>query len=365
MTGRRTPIWRGEKCGADCLSGRRRAKVGGMMLALSRGEAMRRRDFISLVGAASIAWPLAARAQQTGKLPKLGFLTAGSPGATFALPALLAGLRQLGWIEGKTIVIEYRYAENRNDRLAELAAELVRLNVDVIVAAGTLAPLAAKQASTTIPIVMTSAGDPLESGLVASLAQPGGNVTGLSLMMGDVSGKRVELLKELVPGLARVAVLWNATNPYSTAVFKETEDAARTLAIDVQSLGVKDPADFASAFELARQKRPEALFTIDDPLTLSQRDPILSFAAAQRLPAIYGVREFATAGGLMAYGASVPDLYRRAAAYADKILRGAKPSALPVEQPTKFDFVINLKTAKAIGLVVPQTLLVAADEVIE
>jgi putative tryptophan/tyrosine transport system substrate-binding protein len=202
---------------------------------------MRRRELITGI-AAAVAWPLVARAQHTAKLPRLGFLTAGTPGAgSPGLPALLEGLRQLDWIEGKTIVIEYRYAENRNERLPELAAELVRLNVDVIVVAGTLAPFAAKRATTTIPIVMTSAGDPLDSGLVASLARPGGNVTGLSLMMSEVSGKRLELLKELVPRLSRVAVLWNSTNPYPTIVFKETQDAARTLGIEVQSLEVKGP----------------------------------------------------------------------------------------------------------------------------
>jgi putative ABC transport system substrate-binding protein len=184
-------------------------------------------------------------------------------------------------------------------------------------------------------------------------------------MMSDISGKRLELLKELVPGLSRVAVLWNSTNPYPVIVFKETQNAARTLGIELQSLEVKGPADFASVFELARQKRPDGFFTIDDPLVLSERDQILDFAAAYRLPAIYGLAEFAEAGGLMAYGASVPDLYRRAATYVDKILRGAKPGELPVEQPTKFDLVINLKAAKALGLTVPQTLLVAADAVIE
>ena len=324
---------------------------------------MRRREFIGLVSAAVATWPLVARAQRTTKLPSLGFLTAGtgSPG----LPALLERLRQLDWIEGKTIRIEYRYAENYNDRLPELAADLVHRNVNVIVAAGTLAALAAKQATTTIPIVMASAGDPLGSGLVSSLARPGGNVTGLSLMMSDLSGKRLELLKDLVPGLSRVAVLWNSTNPYDKSVFEETEEAARTLRIEVQSLAVKSPADFATVFGLAKQKRPDALFTIDDPLTLTELKQIVDFAAANRLPAIYGIEEFAQAGGLMTYGASIPDLYRRAAGYVDKILRGAKPSELPVEQPTKFDLVINLKTAKMLGIVVPQTLLVAADRVIE
>jgi putative ABC transport system substrate-binding protein len=327
---------------------------------------MKRRELITLLGGAMACWSLAARAQQTARLPSIGFLTAGILGeGNPGLQALRESLRQLGWVEGKTIVINYRYAENHNDRLPKLAAELVHLNVDVIVAAGTLAPLAAKRATTTIPIVMTSAGDPLETGLVASLARPGGNVTGLSLMMSDVSGKRLELLKELVPRLARVAVLWNSTNPYPKVVFKETQDAARTLGIDVQSLGVKDPADLAAAFGLVRQKRPDGFLTIDDPFTVSQLNQILDFAAANRLPAIYGLEEFAEAGGLMSYGASVPDLYRRAAAYVDKILRGAKPGELPVEQPTKFDLVINLKTAKALGLSVPQTLLVTADHVIE
>jgi putative tryptophan/tyrosine transport system substrate-binding protein len=327
---------------------------------------MRRREFVALFAGVAVAWPLAAQAQQAAKLPKLGFLTAGGPGVgSPGLPALLEGLRQLDWIEGKTIVVEYRYAENHNDRLPELAAELVRLNVNVIVAAGTLAPLSAKRVTTTIPIVMTSAGDPLENGLVASLAQPGGNVTGLSMMMSELSGKRLELLKQLVPGLLRVAVLWNSTNPYPTIVFKETQDAASRLGIHVQSLEVRGPSDFATMFEFARQNRPDAFFTIDDPLILSQRNQILDFAVANRLPAIYGVREFAVAGGLMAYGSSIPDLYRRAATFVDKILRGAKPGKLPVEQPTKFDLVVNLKTAKALGLKVSDKLIALADEVIE
>jgi putative tryptophan/tyrosine transport system substrate-binding protein len=330
------------------------------------GRAMRRREFISLLGGVAVARPVVARAQQTVKIPSLGFLTAGSPGAgSPGLPALLEGLGQLGWLEGKTIVIEYRYAENSDDRLHEMAAELVRRKVNVIVSAGTLASLAAKHATTTIPIVMTSSGDPLRNGLVASLAQPGGNVTGLSLMMSDVSGKRLELLKELVPGLSRVAVLWNSTNPYPTIVFKETQEAARRLGIEVESFEVKGPDDFATAYGLARQKHPEALFTIDDPLTLSQLNQIFDFATRNHLPAIYSLPEFAAAGGLMAYGASVRDLYRRAATYVDKILRGARPAELPVEQPSKFELVINLRTAKAMGLTIPPALLARADEVIE
>ncbi len=327
---------------------------------------MRRREFIALLGWAIASWPLAASAQEPAKVPVVGFLTAGAPGVgSPGVPALLEGLRELHWIDGKSITVEYRYAENRNDRLPELAAELVHRNVNVIVAAGTLAPLAARRITTTIPIVMTSAGDPLENGLVESLAQPGGNVTGLSLMMSDLGGKRLELLKELVPRLSRVAVLWNSTNPYPTIAFKETQQAAHTLGIEVQSLEVKAPADFATVFKLARQPFPDALFTIDDPLILSQLNRILDFATTNRLPASSGIPEFAEAGAIMAYGASVADLYRRAASYVDKILRGAKPRQLPVEQPTKFELVINLKSAKALGLTIPESFLVRADKVIE
>jgi putative tryptophan/tyrosine transport system substrate-binding protein len=241
----------------------------------------------------------------------------------------------------------------------------VHLKVDVIVAGGTLAPLAAKRATSTIPIVMANAGDPLGSGLVSSLAYPGGNVTGLSLMAPDLGGKRLELLKELLPGLSRAAVLWNAANPYAANVFRETERAARKLAIDIQSLEVRGPDDFDTAFEAARAQHPEGLITIEDPLTIDNRKQIVDFAARNRLPAIHGVREFVEAGGLIAYGANLVDLARRAATYVDKILRGAKPADLPVQQPTKFEMVINLKTAKALGLELPPTLLARADEVIE
>jgi len=327
---------------------------------------MRRRDFIKGIAGLATAWPLGARAEQTAKLPSLGFLTAGSPGSgSLGLPALLEGLRQLGWIESKTIVIEYRYAENRNDRLPELAAELVRLNVDVIVAAGTLAPLAAKHATTTIPIVMTSAGDPLGTNLIASLARPGGNVTGLSLMSPDLAGKRLELLMKIVPQLERVAVIWNAANPYPAEVFRETENAARQMKIEVQSLEVRMPNDIDNALEADVLKKANALITVEDPLTQNYRKQIADFAVMHRLPALSGLRGYVDAGGLVSYGPDLANLYRRAAGYVDKILKGAKPSDLPVEQPTKFELVINLKTAKTLGLTVPQTLLVAADEVIE
>jgi ABC-type uncharacterized transport system substrate-binding protein len=325
---------------------------------------VRRRQFITLLGGAAAAWPLAARAQQAGSRYTVGILSAGGDNAGLNA-VLVAALRELGWVEGKNVVFEHRYAENRLERLPGLAADLVRLKVDVIAGVGTLAPLAAKQASSTIPIVMTAAGDPLGSGLVASLARPGGNVTGMSLMAPDLGGKRLELLKEVLPRLARVAVLWNAANPYSALVFKETQAAGRTLGIEVQSLEVRAPDDFDGAFETARRQRPDALITVEDPLTVAHRQRVADFTAEQQLPSLHGVREFAAAGGLMSYGASLADLFHRAAGYVDKILKGTKPADLPVEQPTKFDLVINQKTARALGLDVPPMLLARADEVIE
>jgi putative ABC transport system substrate-binding protein len=293
----------------------------------------------------------------------VGFLAPGAP--TPPNTAFLDALRELGWIEGKNIVFDRRYAENRLDRLPELAAELVGLKVDIIVAPGTLAPLAAKRATAMIPIVMLAAGDPVGSGLVTNLARPGGNVTGLSLMVPDLGGKRLELLKELLPQMSRVAVLWNAANPYPALVFKETLGAAETLGIEVQSLEVRAPDDFGGAFQAAERQRPEALIMVEDPLTMDFRSQIADFALAHQLPAMNGFREFVDAGGLMAYGASLSDLLRRAAEYVDKILRGAKPGDLPVEQPTKFQLLINLRTAKALGIDLPPLLLARADELIE
>jgi ABC-type uncharacterized transport system substrate-binding protein len=326
-------------------------------------DQMRRREFIALLGGAAAAWPLAAHAQRVGKIYAIGLFNAGS--APPFLNAFFVALRELGWIEGKDVVLEHRYAENRLERLHDLAAELVRLKVDVIVAAGTLAPLAAKQATTTIPIVMMAAGDPLGSGLVASLARPGGNVTGMSLMTPALGGKRLELVKEVLPRLSRVAVLWNAANPYSAIVFKETQIAGRTLGIDVLSLEVRSQADLDGAFEAVKQQHPDALITVEDPLTADHRQLIADFAIKQGLPSLHGIREFVAVGGLMSYGASLADLARRAANYVDKILRGAKPADLPVQQPTKFELVINLKTAKVLGVIVPPSLLARADEVIE
>jgi putative tryptophan/tyrosine transport system substrate-binding protein len=250
-------------------------------------------------------------------------------------------------------------------RTCSSAAELVGLNVDVIVARGTLGPLAAKRATATIPIVMVSSGDPLASGLVASLARPGGNVTGMSLMAPDLGGKRLEILKDMLPALSRVAILWNAANPYPAVVFRETESAARKLGVEVHSAEVRTLGDFGAALEVVVQQHPGALITVEDPLTMNYRNQIAEFAAKTRMPAIYGLREYVDAGGLMSYGANYPDQARRAAVYVDKILKGASPADLPVEQPTKFELVINLKTAKALGLDVPPALIALADEVIE
>src|SRR5215471_10554737 len=325
-----------------------------------------RRKFLAALVGAAVAWPLAVRAQQGGKRYTIGILSAGGAGVQVALnSAFFEGLRELGWVEGKNVVFENRNAENRLERLSELAADLVRLKVDVIAASGTLAPLAVKQATDTIPIVMTASGDPLGSGLVASLARPGGNVTGMSLMVPDLGAKRLELLKEILLRFSRVAVLWNAANPYSALVFKETQAGGRTLGIEVQSLEVRDPEDFDRAFETVRRLRPDALITVEDPLTASYTTPIAEFTKSEQLPSLHGIREFVAAGGLMSYGANIADLFRRAAYYVDKILKGAKPADLPVQQPTKFELVINTKTAKALGLEVPTTVLARADEVIE
>ncbi|MFZ2143429.1 MAG: ABC transporter substrate-binding protein [Xanthobacteraceae bacterium] len=322
-----------------------------------------RRDFIVTLGSAAAAWPLAARGQQPERVRRIGYL---SPAKAAPIDAVFfEALRQLGWIEGNNASLEIRYAENDAARLARMADELVRLNVDVIVARGTLGPLAAKRATKTIPIVMASSGDPLGSGLVASLARPGGNVTGMSLMAPDLGGKRLEILKDMLPALSRVAILWNAANPYPAVVFRETESAARKLGVEIQSVEVRGLGDFDGALGDAVRHHPSALITVEDPLMLTYRNQIAEFAAKNRLPAIYGLREYVEAGGLMSYGANFPDQVRRAAGYVDKILKGANPADLPVEQPTKFELVINVTAAKAISLDVPPILLARADEVIE
>ncbi|MCA1435289.1 ABC transporter substrate-binding protein [Bradyrhizobium sp. BRP20] len=329
---------------------------------------MRRRQFVKFIGGVALAWPLSARAQPVGKLYRIGYFNAGAAAAQGGVGlerAFAEALRELGWMEGTNVAFEYRFAEGHSDRLPGMATELVHLKVDVIVANGTLASLAAKQATSTIPIVTAPAGDPLGSGLVPSLAHPGGNVTGLSLMAPDLGGKRLELLKELLPDVSRAAILWNAANPYAADVFRETDRAARTLRVTLQSLEVRSLDDFDTAFEAAKVQRPEGLITVEDPLTVRYRKQIVDFAARNRLPAIHGVREFVEAGGLIAYGASLSDLSRRAATYVDKILKGTKPADLPVQQPTKFEFIVNLSAAKALGLTMPPSLLARADEVIE
>ena len=329
---------------------------------------MDRRVFIGTMAGGLISVPLATNAQPTGKVPRIGFLVAASASDTAyvrLIEAFRQGLRDLGDVEGRNVVIEYRYAGEKSERLPALAAELVRLKVDVIVSHGTPGPLAAKQATSAIPIVMTSTGDPVASGFVSSLARPGGNVTGLSLMVPELGGKRLQLLKEILPGLSRVAVLWNAATPYASLVVRETEATATTLGVQLQSLVVRGPDDFEGALAAATSGRAGALTVVEDPLTITKRTQIVDFAAKSRLPAIYGVKEFVDAGGLMSYGVHLADLYRRAAAYVDKILRGAKPADLPVQQPTKFEFVINLKTAKALGLTIPQPVLLRADEVVQ
>jgi putative tryptophan/tyrosine transport system substrate-binding protein len=325
-----------------------------------------RRAFITLLGGTVAAtWPVAARAQQAGKLPTIGFQVPGTPsshGQWFA--ALVQRLRELGWIEGRTVAIEYRWAEGRTERFDEIAAEFVRRKVDVIVTSGTAGGVAAKQATSVIPIVFAAAGDPVGTGLVASLARPGGNVTGLSIQQTDLVGKRLELLREVIPGLRRLAMLVNVGNPLAVVERGEVQAAARTLGLDFITLEIRRGEDITPAFE-ALKGRAEALYVAGEPLILTNRARINTLALVARLPAIYGQREYVEPGGLMSYGPNFPDLFRRAADYVDKILRGAKPADIPVEQPTKFDLIINLTTAKALGLEMPPTLLARADEVIE
>ena len=325
---------------------------------------MRRRKFITLLGSAAAAWPLVARGQQAAKLPTIGFLGASTPPAMSPwTAAFVQRLRELGWIEGRTVAIEYRWAEGRSERYAEIAAELVRLKVAVIVTAGG-AVVAVKQATSVIPIVFAVVNDPVGSGLVASLARPGGNVTGLSLQSSDLAGKRLELLCEVVPGLRRLAIMANAGYPAAALEMGEVQATARTLGFDVVTFEIRRTEDIAPAFE-AFTGRAEALYVVSDPLVGTHRISNNTLALGARLPTIHGNREHVETGGLMSYGPNFPDLYRRAADYVDKILRGAKPADLPVEQPTKFDLVINLKTAKALGLEISPTLLGRADEVIE
>jgi ABC-type uncharacterized transport system substrate-binding protein len=324
-----------------------------------------RRKFSTLFGSAAIAWPLTARAQQPAKLPIIGFLGAATPSARSQwVAAFVQRLHELGWIEGRTVAIEYRWAEGRSERFAEIAAEFVRLKVDVIVTYATPPVIAAKEATAVIPIVSAVMGDPVGTGLVASLARPGGNVTGLSNQTADLAGKRLELLREFVPGLRRLAVLANVSNSTTVLEMGEVQAAARALGLDVVTLEIRRPEDIAPAFETLKG-RAQALYVAGDPLVLVHRVRINTLALVARLPATYNQREYVEAGGLMSYAPNFPDLFRRAADFVDKILRGAKPADLPVEQPTKLDLVLNLTTARALGLTIPEAFLLRADEVIE
>jgi len=323
---------------------------------------MDRRAFITVVSGSILAAPLAVEGQPTGKVPRIGLLSAFSPSDTALWhQAFRLGLHDLGWVEGKNISIEYRYAEGRHDRLPDLAAELVRLRVDIIVATAGSDARAAKNATGAIPIVVASAA----SELVESLARPGGNITGLSQMAPDLAGKRLELLKEIVPKLSRVAVLWNPEGRGSMVTWQEIQLPVRQLGLQLHSLEVRSTDDFEMAFRDATRSGAGALVILPDPVFVTNLKRLADLAAKSRLPSIFHLREFVNSGGLVAYGADRSDLFRRAAKYVDKILKGSKPGEIPIEQATKFELIINLKTAKALGLTIPQSLLLRADQVIE
>jgi len=305
-----------------------------------------------------------AAAQQAGKVARIGYLALPS-GPSEATDAFLQGLREHGYVVGQNIAIEYRWAEGKADRLPDLAADLVRLKVDIIVASATPVIQAAKDATRTIPIVMAAAGDPIATGLVASLARPGGNITGLTLLSTELAGKRLQLIKELVPGATRVAVLASGATAATQLLFREMQAAAGVVGVQLQLLALQGPDEFDGAFAAMKRERAGALIVQVSPLSFEHRKVIADLAAKHRLAAMYEVRSFVDEGGLVSYGPSLREMFRRAAAYVDKILKGAKPADLPVEQPTKFEFVINLKTAKALGLTIPRSVLIGADAVIQ
>jgi ABC-type uncharacterized transport system substrate-binding protein len=324
---------------------------------------MQRREFIALLGGAA-SWPLAARAQQA-RLPTIGYVGANTPAAQIQwTSAFVQRLHELGWIEGRNVAIEYRWAEGRTERYAEIVAEFVRLNVDVILTHGTPATVRAKQTTPVIPIVFTVVGDPIGTGLVASLARPGGNLTGQSVMVSDLAAKRLELLQEVVPKLRRLGILGNADNPGTVLEMDAVQATTRKLGLQISRFGIRRAEDITPAFEALRGTT-DALYISGDPLVLTNGIRINTLAVGARLPSINIAKEYVQAGGLISYGPNYPDLYRRAADHVDKILRGLKPSDIPVEQPIKFDLIINLTTAKALGLTIPQALLARADEVIE
>ena len=324
----------------------------------------RRAALAVLAALSTLAAPGGLHAQPAGKVPRVGFLSPGAPPNTNA-EAFRQSLRELGYVEGRSIAIEFRWAEERAERLPGLAADLVRLKVDVIVVGSTRAIQAAAQATKTIPIVMSVVADPVASGFVASLRRPGGNITGLTLISPELSGKRIELLKEAVPRLSRLAVFWNSSNPSHGETLRDSEAKARTLGVQTVPVEVRSADDIDRAFAAIARERASALFVLDDPLLFEERRRIAALALRNRLPTVFGISGFAEAGGLMSYGAKQSELYRRAALIVDKILRGAKPADLPVEQPTRFELVVNLRTAKALGLAIPNSFLMRADQVIE
>ena len=327
-----------------------------------------RRKLVIALGAGALAGVGVVRAQAPANVRRIGLLSPSSPSDAalgYQYQAFRTGLRDLGWAEGKNISFEYRYAEGRHDRFPDLAADLVNLKVDVIVTAVTSDSLAAQKATRTIPIVMAAGGDPVAIGLVESLARPGGNVTGLSQMISELGGARLALIKEMVPALSAVAVLWNPQSASSTLYWKEIQLPARQLGLQLHSLEIRSPDDLDKAFEDATRRRAGALVVTGDPVITANLKRIAGLAAKSRLPSIYQSSDFADAGGLVAYGPDRDDLYRRAATYVDKILKGAKPGDLPIEQPTKLELVVNLKTAKALGITIPQSVRFRADRVIE
>ena len=324
---------------------------------------MRRRAFIILLGGMAAIWPPVARAQQPGKLPIIGFLGANASGFAPWVAAFVARMRELGWVEGRAIAIEYRWSEGRPERYTEIAAEFVRLNVDVIVTVGSAVPIV-KQATSTIPIVFAVGIDPVGSGLVASLAKPGGNVTGLSIQANELAGKRLELLREIMPQLRRLAIMFNADNTQPVLEMGETQAEARRLGLEVAPLAIRRAEDVSPAFQ-GLKTRADALYVAVDQLIVANRAPILASALGERIPTIFSTSDFARAGALISYGPSYSDLFRHSADLVDKILRGTKPADIPVEQPTKFELVINLATAKALDVTIPPTLITRADEIIE
>jgi putative ABC transport system substrate-binding protein len=328
---------------------------------------MDRRAFITVVGGSILVAPLAAEGQQAGNVYRIGILSGGWPEKSAPqIEAFLKSLHDMGWIDGQNLVIEWRSADGRTDRLGALAAELVRIKVDVIVtAASTPATVAAKRATTTIPVVMVAVGAPVENGLVASLARPGGNVTGSTTLGGEVASKRLDFVKALIPKATQVALLWNPDNPANAALYRELQQKARLAQLKLLSVEARHANEFDSGFAFLARQRPDALLLTGDPMHLAHVGRVIEFTAKQQLPAIYNIRESVLQGGLMSYGANQSDLYRRAATYVDRILKGAKPADLPVEQPTKFELLINLKTARALRLTIPQTLILQADQIID